>query len=611
MIAIPPLPNRTTEDGILDGTLVRARAATNANDIRQPINYHHPRSNTAPSIFHPDVAGPSRPRLPQKPAEYPKTVPMRPSPLPPSLIPGALNSVMQSNSYKPHEGALFFQMRAPMSSPLPMREPSGEFLFDPMNLTPPALPPKPNQQPRPPDFNVPAQNSPAPELPPKPSMLSGSNPGLVRPMQTAQSNSPQTMKHSNSIPSCNETDDLARALTLSLEDQGNSQEAGDWEDKILAQVINESMRTMQLEQSRFSATTSASTSGAANVQAVEPIEFTIHPEQASGNLESRSCSCSPTPEESSAIQPSRSETDESMLKDHDSILLEEEDRRRKQLEMDEQFARILAEEEERSILNAADSVTSCPSPSRESISQPDLTQQLKPATVDSEGPGSANAPLPTLPVYDDVVRDRPFTIPSDPPQPPLSIPYSSVSLASAVSSSPGLPRPLPSVTSSPSSRPPANTMSIQRTKLLGNIGRSISAQAEFTPTSEDVFASTDPIAVPAYADVIQQRSILADSHPIASIPVQRSQSANAVPIQTPKLSLGTLTRTLATGGKVVADTASIQETAESSTSVMIGSSNNPGTLASNASDDDESQELTVPSVPMPIVEDDLLMGVCE
>ncbi|KAL5488011.1 hypothetical protein ACEPAI_6119 [Sanghuangporus weigelae] len=330
-----PLPNP------LYSMHVNAAVAGPSTQRLQPL------SNASDTSFYPShlvqqFRTPQTPPLPSKPSALTK-------PLPPSLMPGGAGR-SRSGVLSTLESSLLFQPNATSSTAASSSSPAysrPRLYSENLSSTRPPLPPKPRVQTR--TSLASLADMKAPKIPPKPSVSSEKQ---------------AMISVATPDVDCAEEEELvARALEISLKDTGATGRP-DLEDDILARVLEESMARIdssaacdiphacqeadsrQFEMSTRSTASSRASSSAPSIVDTPPTSA------CSNSLHGDSA------EKHKAHISVETDLEELTKRERDLIRAEDEARRR-QLEMDEEFARSIARLE----ADGASSSSTHPSPS--------------------------------------------------------------------------------------------------------------------------------------------------------------------------------------------------------------------------------------------------------
>ncbi|KAL5527430.1 hypothetical protein ACEPAG_6221 [Sanghuangporus baumii] len=307
-----------------------------------------PLSNAPDTSFYPthlvqQLRTPQTPPLPSKPSALAK-------PLPPSLMPGGAGR-SRSGVLSTLESSLLFQPNATSStstasssSPAHSRP---RLYSENLSSTRPPLPPKPRVQTR--TSLASLADMKAPKIPPKPSV-----PSEKQAMISVASSSADYAE---------EEELVARAIEISLKDIGASGRP-DLEDDILARVLEESMACIdssathdipnacqETDSRQFEMSTRSTSSSRASSSAPSIVDTPL----------TSACSNALHGDSAERHKPYISvETDlEKLIKREQDLIRAEDEARRRQLEMDEEFARSIARLE----ADGASSSSTHPSPS--------------------------------------------------------------------------------------------------------------------------------------------------------------------------------------------------------------------------------------------------------
>lgn len=546
--------------------------------------------------------------MPQRPGDRPKSAPGGP-PLPPSLMPGAKRGQTTEDYRRPYENALFFEpsthqntRRSTFTAEHSYRHSeSPPPLPPPPNMFKPALPPKPGLHPhtssessiRHTGFGMSVPSSEHPTIGRHPPT---SAPAILSGMLCQQS--PSQTPFSKEARLVDENDALVRALELSMVDRGRSREIEEDEDEILARVLQESL-----------ASCTPTSPSVPTVLQPPNSQATTPTTDASSDLNKASSSSSlnlsqPSSSATSAVTSTpMTRSSFQQLERNDKALegdlsdISEIERRRLQMQMDEELARRLAEEDEAhntppSTPPAGSGQKSDIRSGREQSSHDPHENTTEDAAENTNLPPSIQPSAPPLPRYEDATNLSLSPSSSIPPM-PLHASTSSMDLHTdpnhATSDSmPTNPRPFPP--STPLSSYPASVLS----RLpLNNLGRSTSAQA---------IVSTPP------KDTNGQPPVLHSARPQVT-PVYRSQSANAVP------SHSTVPFTAYTSrGSTLSITEAEESTNRDAASFedYHSSVDSLGVRAPVTALDVQGAGTSALTTPPPqIVEDELLLGVCK
>lgn len=601
LLALPPHPGRAYSDNAAEGrSRYDSHPSTSANS-GHPLHYVLPRSNTTPSA--PYIPESTRPPVPQRPGIRPKSAPGGP-PLPPSLMPGAKRGQTIEDYRRPNENALFFEpstyqstRRSTVSAERSYRRPeSPPPLPPPPKIFKPTVPPKPGLHPhnlsepsvRPTGYGMTPLSTAHPMIGRHPPT---STPAILSDMPTQQS--PSQSPLSAEVQLVDENDALSRALELSMADQGGKREIEEDEDEILARVLQESLASYTPTSPLVSIVPPLSNS--------EAITFIT---QASPSLNNASSSSSLNLPPSSPTAPSAGPgssitrgpyqqlgSSNVSFKGEFSDISEVERRRlQMQMQMDEELARRLAEEDE---FDSAPPLTPPASPHENTTEEAPENTNLPPSVQPSAAP--------PLPRYEDATN---FSHSSSSSILPIPLHTSTPSMNlrtdlnhTASDSIPTNPRFFPP--SAPLSSYPATVLS----RLpLNNLGRSTSAQAIVsTPLVDTVIRATGSNSQPPVSHSARP--------PVT--PVHRSQSANAVPSLTSAPFVAFTSR-------VSEPAPSITESEESTDCdnhsfedyhSSVDSLGSRAPVSALEVQGTGTSGLTNP--PPQIVEDELLMGVCK
>ena len=443
-----------------------------------------------------------RPPIPQRPSVRPKSA-SGGQPLPPSLMPGGKRQTTDGIRM-PYEGALFFEShtshnarRSTIAAERSFRRTESPPPLPPLPpLSRPALPPKPHFQHTASEPLFKSSSREPPTLIPKPRIPPASAPPNI-PTHRPISESPPPVP----AQPLDEGDELSRVIELSLADKGGVNHDRDEEDELLARALQESLASVNPTSPTISLSASGSSSSHAITVSTDPSVFTHT--SVSSALSPLKTATTPTSSKPSSPVKQDIQYVPSALAEDASDMYEEMQRRKRQMQEDEELARRLAEEDENEI-------TQIPTPQTRPQAGPE--DHETPKNIDTPSLPESNALQP--PRYEAATRPLPsaYTMLVQPSPSPDGSRSESPSMVNH--GLPASPRPLPS-----SAMYGSNTVTVSGTQPPLN--RSISAQAIVsTSPLEPVYHSVQLDAPPHVTHTSRPKSIA---------PVLRAQSANAVP----------------------------------------------------------------------------------